>query len=364
MPSRDQDKAPVEKRYCHNCHYPLPGYGQYCPNCSQKYTTGRITLWQLLGDFFESILNIDSKIFRTLGHLFIPGKLTQNYFAGRQKRYIPPIRLFFVMAIFHFAAINIIINYVESDGGLQSLSESNHRDQYRTEFLEDLDTARSKVERLFPDPKVEMALDSLMSQYADARNDSVSLVIFKKGFLLIGETTQVARLDLIHLSEKEVFKKYNIEGFWQQLQARQSLKIVDQGGNFVYYILGQMIWMVVLMMPALAFILKLLYIRRDYYFVEHLVFSFHYHAFAFLIMTFAYSLEAFGFPPLNWQDGKGAYAIVGFIILLLYLYWAMRRFYQQGRFKTFVKFNILNVAYLLIFILFLLFTLLVSAIVF
>ncbi len=362
MPNRDQDQTPVNKRYCHNCHYPLPGYGEYCPNCSQKYTDGKIKLWQLLGEFFESIFNIDSKIFRTLGHLFIPGKLTSNYFAGRQKRYIPPVRLFFVMAIVHFAFINISINAVESDGGLANLSEQNHRARYRTEFLEDLDSARVKVEKAYPDTTVKNALDSLMVKFADARKDSVPILLFTGGFWLEGKTINVARLDLLHLSQKEVFEKYNINGFWHQLQARQFLKIVDQGGNFVFYIIGQMVWMVVLMMPALALILKLLYIRRSFYFVEHLVFSFHYHAFAFLIITIAYLLEAFGFPPLDWPNGQGYYAIIGFSILLIYLYLAMRRFYQQGRFKTFVKFNFLNFAYLFIFILFLLLTLVVSAI--
>ena len=62
----------------------------------------------MIGDFFESILNIDSKIFKTLGALFIPGKLTEAYFRGQQKRYVPPTRLFFVMAVIHFAVLGYL----------------------------------------------------------------------------------------------------------------------------------------------------------------------------------------------------------------------------------------------------------------
>ncbi|GJM34059.1 MAG: hypothetical protein DHS20C18_30600 [Saprospiraceae bacterium] len=268
------------------------------------------------------------------------------------------------MAIFHFALINIIINAVEPDGGLQNLSEENRRAGYRVEFLEDLDTARLEVEQMFPEENIRIAFDSLMTNYSYARDDSVSLLLFSEGPLLIGKTKKIDRLDLIHLPNEELFEKYEINGFWQQLQTRQFLKIVDEGGNFVFYILGQMVWMVVLMMPALAFILKILYIRRSFYFVEHLVFSFHYHAFAFLVMTCAYLLEAFGFPPLNWPNGEGFYSIIGFSVLLIYLFLAMHSFYKQSKFKTFMKFTVLNFSYLFIFILFLLLTLLFSAIIF
>ncbi|HMQ90780.1 MAG TPA: DUF3667 domain-containing protein, partial [Flavilitoribacter sp.] len=90
---------PTTSKYCTNCHYPLPDYGKYCSNCGQKFTDGRIPLGTLVWDFIDSVLNLDSKFFRTLVAILVPGKLTIDYFKGRHRRYASPARLFFVTAV-------------------------------------------------------------------------------------------------------------------------------------------------------------------------------------------------------------------------------------------------------------------------
>ena len=60
-------------------------------------------LGNLFGDLLDSVFNIDTRIVRTLGPLFAkPGYLTTEYFAGRQVRYVTPVRLFFFLAIIAF----------------------------------------------------------------------------------------------------------------------------------------------------------------------------------------------------------------------------------------------------------------------
>ena len=96
------------------------------------------------------------------------------------------------------------------------------------------------------------------------------------------------------------------------------------------------------LIPIFALILKLIFIRKQIYFVDHAVFTLHYHAFAFLIMlllliiylTTGYAL------PVNWL----------FIVLLLYLYIAMKNFYRQTYFKTFRKFFSLLFLYFFVLI--------------
>ena len=95
-----EHQAGQEFRTCPNCYYPLPRFGQYCSHCGQKYTDGKVTIKELMGDFLSNTLNLDAKIWRTLLALFVPGKLTIAFFKGRQQRYIHPLRLFFILCLY------------------------------------------------------------------------------------------------------------------------------------------------------------------------------------------------------------------------------------------------------------------------
>lgn len=85
--------------YCKNCEQPLHKGAAYCAHCGQKNTDGRITVRSLFTEFFDAVFNIESRTLRTLRALFIPGKLTEEYFEGRHKRYVHPLRTLLVMSI-------------------------------------------------------------------------------------------------------------------------------------------------------------------------------------------------------------------------------------------------------------------------
>ncbi len=342
MPAKDP-------RYCPNCYYPLPEYGNYCAHCSQKYTDGKVTFWELIREFFESVLNIDSKIFRTMGALFVPGRLTEAYFCGKQKRYVPPLRLFFVMAVVHFAVIGFL-TVDELETSLKDALETSRSDAYFSNFHAELDSARAEVVALYPDePVVAAALDTLNARIKTAERDSLEITYVRKSGVVSFETKQmkVSMYDLMEMSPGELADEYGVTGFWQRLVFQQVAKLNREGGNFARYVVGNLIWMALLMMPALALLLKLLYVRRNRYYVEHLVFSFHYHAFAFLIASILL-LIGYSVP----EEHNGLLFSIFFMGTLLYLYKAMRRFYLQRRFKTILKFIILNNAYLMIFVFF------------
>jgi len=351
----------AENRYCPNCYYPLPSFGNYCSHCSQKFTDGKVTFWVLVRDFFESVLNIDSKLFRTTGALFIPGKLTEAYFQGKQKRYVPPLRLFFVLAVVHFAIIGYF-TLEEMERGLADSLESSRSEAYMAVFRDELDSARVKIEKDFPDQQaVVAAFDSLDLYLEDTREDSMNLsyAVYDGSLSFKTETVKVAVYDVMEMPLDSLPDYYGVEGFWQQLVLRQVAKLNREGGDFGGYVFSKLIWMVVLMMPALALVLKLLYIRRHRYYVEHVVFSFHYHAFAFLIASI---LMIVGFQ--TGKDIEGTLTTLFFIGVLLYLYKAMRRFYAQRRIKTFLKFVIVNFAYMMIFTFFIAIMAIVTALTF
>lgn len=356
--------APTENRYCPNCHYPLAKYGEFCSNCGQKYTDGKVPLWIFLHDLTEAIFNIDSKIFNTVFSLFIPGKLTIQFFKGRQKRYATPLRLFLILAILHFAALSWMIgdeslNFSGSEG------DSPEKDAYSQLFLEDFDTIKEDIFVLFDgNSAVKAAIDSLEYRLDDLSEDSTDvnyLKLAEGGLNIDTEDFPISKADLYTKTPQEIVDLYGLEGFWNRLQVQQILRIRKDGKSFSSFAIGKLVWMVALMMPALAFLLKLLYIRRKKYFVEHLVFSFHYHAFAFFIFTFVFSgLRLLELGYIQSDLGEETIAGVPLLGVLIYLFIAMRRVYGQGYFKTFIKYSILNFSYIFIFTVCLVLTLLVS----
>ena len=66
-------------RVCGNCGTEL--LGETCYRCGQP-TKGLVRQFSsIIGDFLDTVLNIDTRVFRTLGPLIVkPGFLTQEYF--------------------------------------------------------------------------------------------------------------------------------------------------------------------------------------------------------------------------------------------------------------------------------------------
>ena len=320
-----------------------------------------------MADFIESVLNVDSKIFRSIGSLFKPGKLTIEYFKGHHKRYVPPLRLFFVMAIVHFAVLGYVgLDKLEQE--VNKITERQWKKAHLADFRDQLDSARQTVEMAYPnEPVLLEAMDSLERILGDSRSDSIGLGYFSfdpdsSKFKL--KQVEIAPRDAMEMPLDSFASTYGDGTLLSQVQLRQVAKFNRRGGNFTQFVLSKLIWMVVLMMPALALLLKFLYIRREHFYVEHLVFSFHYHAFAFLIVS---AILLFNQAKLDqfskWFD-EGFLIGMSFLWILVYLFIAMRRFYKQHWFKTFIKYCIINFSYTFIFAVFLVLTLLASALLF
>lgn len=338
-----------DTRYCPNCYYPLPDFGEICSHCGQKYTTGKVSFWSLVKELLESVFNVDSKIFHTLGALFVPGRLTQAYFRGQQNRYVSPLRLFLVLAVAHIATLGFLFfNKLEEQ--VDKTVNNTRQAAYRTAFMEEFGQARDEVLALFPETQaLPSALDSLSLRIKAQSRDSSQVTYFVRTnlFTLESRNIEMATKDLIEMPLDSLPIKYGITDFWHGLQLRQWAKLNRQGGSFARFALGKLIWLIALMMPILALLLKLLYIRRRRYYVEHLVFSFHLHAFFFLLLSVL--LLALPYTPGHW-DWEAQGIGIAALWIVLYIYWAMRRFYRQGRFKTFIKLCAIGYCYVLIFV--------------
>jgi hypothetical protein len=109
--------------------------------------------------------------------------------------------------------------------------------------------------------------------------------------------------------------------------------------------------MMFIFLPLIAAVMFVLYLGSGRYYVEHLLFFVHYHAFFFLGGLLVYGLDSVG----GWLEGTAAASalrvVEGIVTAVLvfyvpyYLYRAMRRVYGQGRIVTLVKYSLLGIGY-------------------
>jgi hypothetical protein len=101
--------------------------------------------------------------------------------------------------------------------------------------------------------------------------------------------------------------------------------------------------------PLFALVLKLLYVRRKVFYIDHLIYALHIHSFAYLA-TILIILATIG---LN-RVASGA--TTGWIIALLWITFAaqillsIRRVYRQGWFISIFKFLFGGFVYLIVLV--------------
>ena len=100
-----------------------------------------------------------------------------------------------------------------------------------------------------------------------------------------------------------------------------------------------------ILLPLMALVLKILYPLSKRYYVEHLLFVVHYHAFFFLMLIlqilFARAGLLVGLP----ETALTLTLVATSAYIPVYLYKSMRRVYEQGHAITSVKFAMLTLAY-------------------
>jgi len=89
---------------CSNCG--ADAADLYCAKCGERQPGHHdLSVGHFAHDVVHEFVHLDSKLFRTLRDLVTrPGFLTQEYFAGRKSRYIPPLRLFLTLFALQFLA--------------------------------------------------------------------------------------------------------------------------------------------------------------------------------------------------------------------------------------------------------------------
>lgn len=277
---------------CLNCGTTLRG--QYCGNCGQRAQSRLISLWELMRDAFGDLFELDSRLWRTLRPLMVsPGVLTRDYLEGRRARYMPPFRMYLVLSLLFFAIVLF-----------------NPRDDLAMLYVPEAEPASEQVE-----------------DEAD-----------------------------VHIPTECSVDNEDLESSPQWIQRRatpERLKKIceritlDEGETFFNLLLDNLPVALIVLLPLMALVLKMLYPLSRRFFVEHLLFFVHFHAFFFLMLTLMNLFSRIG-GAIPFMPGAliTLTLVVASFYVPVYLYKAMRVVYDQGHVVTVFKYSLLLTAYI------------------
>lgn len=325
---------------CLNCGATVQEDYLYCAKCSQRLRTSKISVWSLLSEFVAGMFNLDSRLYQSLAKLMQPGFLTKAYIQGKRKRYLNPARFFLFSMLFHFAVLAYVIKGNQPDimfGG-DSTAELN-QDMAEIALVKRYDSLA------IMHPIDTITIDSLRKQLfqptTSGRHDSIPLPGTVGDFNSF-DNHEYHINDILNMGEEEFLDHYGVETFSDRFLVKQELRLYRNPQGMFSFFLGNLIWAVALSFVFLSFIMKLLYIRKKRFYVEHLILMMHIHCFIFILLGISWLVDRW-FGPTN---GLWILAIVG--ISLLYFFLSIKKYYDQGFIKTLIKFIIILLAYIVI----------------
>ena len=264
-----------------NCSAELTG--PFCSQCGQEDHELRVSLKRLVRDFLAEQLGLESKVPTTLWKLISrPGLLTREYLSGRRVRSLLPLRLYLSASVVYFLLLTLPFFGRDFNPALK---------------ITGVDAA---------------AIDSAKRELA-ATPDTSGVSISVTGRRATG-----------------------VEAFLnRRLQRFGEMSTEEAVGFFKSSFVRYMPNAVFLLLPVFTLILYLLYRKSGRFFAEHLIFTLHVHAFAFVVLIISLVLP-------SWLD------IIVPMWILVYLFIALRRVYDEPRKRTAMKFAALMFSYMLI----------------
>jgi hypothetical protein len=298
---------------CANCGDVTPG--NYCRHCGQARRVVHVSLREMLVDFLDDQLALNSKLPVSAVYLLArPGFLTQEYLRGRIASYIRPLRLYLASSVLFFLVLSIVTSgndafevKSQSRATVGTLSDSLHN------LVSDSIAAHTPAARAPAAPPVPRGGPQVrLGRSAGGPHMNLN----------VPDTTRLPDWAK-PLGRRAVQQQARLNAMTPSEALRTFVGGLEQNAPKAIFVL----------LPVFAFILKLLYARCNRLYVEHFVFTLHVHAFAFLLFTATL---------LTSQPGVTAALCLWFFV---YLFWAMKRVYRQSFMKTAVKYVALGWGY-------------------
>lgn len=308
---------------CLNCGTEL--IGPYCHVCGQKNLELRVGFFALIGELIADYFHFDARVFANLNLLlFRPGFLINQFNSGKRVKYVHPFRLFIFVTILFFV-LYFSFHHVSSHPINQQNNKVLSADSIAKIVKDSIREAMK--DDTFAAGKLNSSIVGKPNQPFSESNGS-SLIL----------KNLPATYDLYLDSIRRLLpdKRPN----WiEKAVVKQSYRAKEMGyENFLKAMLEQfehnLPKMLFFLVPIVALILKLLYVRRHIYYINHLVFTLYTQSFVFILLIFSIPLNYF-------RDFTGWIVLIS----LVYILFSMRKVYKQGWIKTILKLFIFLLIY-------------------
>ncbi|GAA4277226.1 DUF3667 domain-containing protein [Aquimarina mytili] len=370
-----KEKGRFLKQYrgneCLNCRVPLDIIDRYCHNCGQINTTKKLSFKDFFDEFFASIFSYDSRLRHTMSTLlFNPGKISKDYIEGKRIKYANPFRFYLSVSIIFFIINGLFIDFerfsadIEDDvtkgkeaiekAGINEIEKTIALDSIKEHINQQLDAS----EHLSPQGKKiinNQITKAKGTSWFDKEKTEEEVVYYKQtqidtmGF--IKKATSLWSMYTDHYEktgQKSAYRalnelNHNKSPFNKYVYHRaiKTSNIDDTyGRELLEFIFNKLPFIIFFFLPFFALAIWFLYIRKSYNYMEHLVFTFHTQTMFFILIGIAILLDQI--------FASSTTLGVVLLIFLFYLYKAMRKFYNQGRVKTIVKFLLVNVLFFIL----------------
>ncbi len=317
---------------CLNCRSSINVDQYYCGSCGQHIREAKLSIREFLGQIFSSFISLDTSLVRSVKHIWQPSFLAHAYVSGQRKKYLHPGRLFIGLILVLTALVlfstSSVFRSIKGHDLSRDLTYQEIQDSFENLILlhpiapsENVDSIRSK---LFINAKVDTS-ELYRPLYQLGIKDSVY---------------RITKKDVTSLTFDELVEKHKVEKRWDRFLIRQCIKIERNPGQALAFILGNQWWAVILQILACSLILKLLYVRHNIYYLEHVVLMTYAHSFLFIFLIISVLLN------LIIPNKFGITLPIALVAFIIYSFLSMKQYYQQGWVKTILKFFISGIFYL------------------
>jgi len=343
-------------RACPNCGTSL--IAPYCALCGQERDTHRRSVWNLVRDLIEDVISFDSRILRTVIALLVePGEIAIAFREGRTRHYVPAMRLYFFVSLLFFLILSMtglaIIQlelvatpaqtYTDGKGHVYLINPAYDPSEANDPDLKDT------IPRLIPlkgkPGEKHYSINTRAYFFAPIGAHHTKLppeALQRFQDESLGFNIQTRPMDPKNKRQQAAAKKVkgwldtHLYGGMQRL-ASNPAELNEPLTTWIPRVLF-------LLLPLYALLLAAFYWRqrKDYYFVDHLIFSLTIHTFTFVVLIVAAGLAQI-------LSGEIVAWLV-FAAIAIYIYIAMKRFYRQGWIMTTLKYLTVSFIYTFIFL--------------
>ena len=357
---------PAPKSLCANCGGEL--LGSHCHLCGQPVKGMIRPLSSMLSDVADTILNIDSRIFRTLIPLYFrPGYLSNEYFAGHRVRYVTPFRLYFFLSIAAFLLMQASLDsfdfpkdIVDAGDKISAATTAQQVQERRDAALADLDKAKSDLPGVAA-KDIDQDAEAIRKQ-ADKRLQYLKSVdeanakgvipppdreVEGHGMFINGKLWD-PQTNPIRIRWLPQFVNARLEQTSEHI-ADNLPRIRKNPKPFLLGAFGLLPQVLFVLMPLFALLLKSFYLFKRRLYMEHLIVALHSHSFVFvslLLLTLAGLARGWAHTTATWLIAPLGWLI--FVMawwLPIYLFLMQKKVYKQGWFFTTLKFGAIGICY-------------------